>query len=204
MRPTGEQGGACEASRTVMGADELQRIALPAGVDRQPTDLHRLAYQDRKGDVHLPLDGILDLAHAFAKAEPHTVTEYLDDAETELRLRASVPGDHWNREHLRDRAPAFALARRWAGLEHDAALLREEIARLRGHVHAAADELKTAGSETAARRLERALAAGSQLKAPYQFARCDRGISPPVRRRVSAGRSAAMASRWRRIGSCRR
>jgi hypothetical protein len=108
--------------------------------------------------VHLPLDGILELARAFAKAEPQTVTEYLDDAETELRLRASVPGDHWYREHLRHQAPAFALVRRWAGLEQDAVLLREEITRLRGLVHAAADELKTAGNETAARRLERALA----------------------------------------------
>ena len=56
---------------------------------------------------------------------------YLDDQEEELRLRGNVPSDGWWHGYLREQAPGYALARRWAGIEQEAAALRAEIARLR-------------------------------------------------------------------------
>jgi hypothetical protein len=46
-----------------------------------PADLHPLAYRDRHGNVHLPLEATVELARAFAAAEPTTVIGYLDDQE---------------------------------------------------------------------------------------------------------------------------
>jgi hypothetical protein len=140
-----------------MDEDELQRICDRAGVSAVPSDLHPLAFRDRHGHVHLPLDGVVRLAQAFAAVEPQTVNQYIDDQEEEMRLRGNVPGDRWWHDYLREHAPGFALARRWAGLEQEADALRQEIARLRSLVSRAAYDLKAAGQEHKARRLLRAL-----------------------------------------------
>jgi hypothetical protein len=53
-----------------MCEEELERIMRRAGLEGEPTSLHHLAFRDRFGEVHLPLDGAEPLARAFAAAEP--------------------------------------------------------------------------------------------------------------------------------------
>ena len=154
---TGERGAYVAESGTAMDERELQRILDRAGVDIAPDQLHLLAYRDRHGQVHLPLDAAVTLAQAFAAAEPQTVVGYLDDQEQEMRIKGNQPGDRWYHQYLREMSPGFALARHWAGLEQEAEMLRKEIARLRTLVSAAAYDLKAAGHERKGSRLLRAL-----------------------------------------------
>ncbi len=107
--------------------------------------------------MHLPLEATVELARAFAAAEPATVVGYLDDQEEEMRLRGNRPGERWWHSHLREKAPGFAIARQWAELEREAQMLRQEIARLRSLVARAAYDLEQAETERKAQRLLRAL-----------------------------------------------
>jgi hypothetical protein len=157
LESTGEPGAGAAADGTMMSEAELQRVCDRAGLTKTPADLHPLAFRDRRGDVRLPLDATVELARAFAAAEPHTVIGYLDDREEEMRLRGNQPGERWWHEYLREKAPGFALARQWAGLEQEAEMLRKEIARLRSLVSRAVSELKSVGAERKAQTLMRAL-----------------------------------------------
>ena len=157
LSATGEPGAGADPGVTVFGRDELQRILDRAGLETAPEDLHWLGYRDRRGAVHLPLDAVVELARAFAAAEPEAVTAYLDDVETELRLRGNAPGERWYHDYLRQRSPGFALAKQWAGPEQEAERLRREIARLRSLLSRAAQDLRRVRAEERAARLERAL-----------------------------------------------
>ena len=157
LESTGEPGADVTPTGTVMDEDELQRIMDRAGLQGEPADLHPLAFRDRSGGVHLPLEAAVGLARAFAATEPKTVVGYLDDREEEYRLRGNRAGERWWHEYLREKSPSFAIARQWAGLEQEAEMLRQEIARLRMLISSAAYDLKAAGEERKSRRLLRAL-----------------------------------------------
>ena len=157
LESTGEPGAYAEAGGTMMSEPELQRILDRAGLAMAPTELHTLAYRDRHGSVHLPLEATVDVARSFAAAEPHTVVAYLDDQEEELRLRGNQPGERWWHDYVRGKLPGFAVARQWAGLEQEAEMLRKEIARLRLLVSSAARELQDVGQDRKAQRIRRAL-----------------------------------------------
>lgn len=165
LESTGEPGAYVAELVTSMHEDELQRICDRAGIDITPADLHPLGFRDRRRNVHLPLDGMVRLAQAFAAAEPNTVTLYLDGEEEELRLKGNMPGERWYHQYLREQGPAFALARRWAGLQQEADPLRQEIGRLRTLVSRAAGDLSAAGQDIKARRLLRALEGRSRRTA---------------------------------------
>jgi hypothetical protein len=156
LAASGEPSASAEAI-TAMDERELQRILDRAGIDTEPVALHPLAYRDRTGWLHMPLEAAIGVAKAFAAAEPRTVTMYLDDREEEYRLLGNQPGDRAYHNLLREMSPGFALARRWAGLEQEADALREEIGRLRLLINRAAFELRDAGRDQHARRLLRAL-----------------------------------------------
>jgi hypothetical protein len=141
----------------MMSESVLQRIIDRAGLTSAPADLHPLAHRDRRGYVHLPLEATVELARAFAAAEPTTVIGYLDDQEEEMRLRGNQPGERWWHSYLREQSRGFAIARQWAGLEQEAEMLRKEIARLRSPVSGAAYDLEHAGAQSKARRPLRAL-----------------------------------------------
>lgn len=157
LASTGEPGAYAGDTTTAISEAELQRILDRAGVQTPPADLHPLAYRDRHGNVHLPLDAVVAVARAFAAAEPQTVIGYLDDEEEELRLKGNLPGERWYHQYLRELSPGFALARQLAGLEQEGEMLRKAIARLRGLLSGAACDLKSAGQERKASRLLRAL-----------------------------------------------
>jgi hypothetical protein len=93
LESTGEPGAGAAAAGTMMSESELQRIIDRAGLTSAPADLHPLAYRDRRGYVHRPLEATVELARAFAAAEPTTVIGYLDDQEEEMRLRGNQPGE---------------------------------------------------------------------------------------------------------------
>lgn len=157
LTSTAETGAYCGETGISMAENELQRILDRAGGTEAPTALHHLGYRDRHGDVHLPLDAVVAVAKAFAAAEPRTVVEYLDDLEEELRIKGRVPGDRWYHDYLREPSPGHAIARQRAGLEQEAEMLRQEIARLRILLSRAAHDLKDAGKERKANALLRAL-----------------------------------------------
>jgi hypothetical protein len=156
LASSGEPGAAAEAI-TALDERELQRILDRAGIATDPADLHAMAYRDRYGMIHMPLEAAIGVAKAFAAAEPQTVTMYLDDQEQEYRVRGLQPGDRFWHDYLRELSPGFALARRWAGLEQEAEGLRQEIARLRTLVNRAAYDLRDAGEDAKSHRLLRAL-----------------------------------------------
>jgi hypothetical protein len=91
LESTGEPGASAAAIGTMMSESELQRIIDRAGLTSAPADLHPLAYRDRHGYVHVPLDATVELARAFAAAERTTVTGYLDDQAEEMQLRGNEP-----------------------------------------------------------------------------------------------------------------
>ena len=157
LQSTGETGVCVRVDVTSMSVRELGRICDRAGLEPFPEALHPLGFEDRHGQVHLPLDGILTLAQAFAAAEPDNVTRHIDHEEEELRLRGNTPGDRWWHAHLRDKSPGLALARRWAGITRDVETLQAEVVRLRALASIAACDLKMAGQERTAQRLLRAL-----------------------------------------------
>jgi hypothetical protein len=157
LASTGEPGAYCAETGAAMPEDELQRILDRAGMTEEPTSLHPVAYRDRIGYIHLPIDAAVAVAKSFAAAEPRTVVEYIDDEEEEMRLRGNAPGERFYHQYLRELSPGFALARQWAGLEQEAEMLRKEISRLRSLVSRAAYDLKDAGQERKSRSLLRAL-----------------------------------------------
>ena len=74
-------------------------------------------------------DLLVDLAIAFAKAEPQTVILYLDLEEAEYLQKGYGDSPFWHRELLKE-LPAHAVARHWAsGAGRD--FLREELERVR-------------------------------------------------------------------------
>lgn len=135
---------------------EHQRICDRAGIPAAPSSLHPLAFRDRHDWVHLPLDGAVRLAQAFAAAEPAAVHRHITAEEDEMLLRGEVPGERWWHDHLRRQSPGHALARRWAGAAQEADALRKEIARLRMLLAGAAHDLRVADQDGKARRLLRA------------------------------------------------
>jgi hypothetical protein len=136
---------------------DLQRIMDRAGIEGEPHRLHRLGYEDRVGATHLPLETGVMIARAFAAVEPEMVLMAISDRESELKHRGNQPGSHYLHDVLRERMPAFAIARQWCGLEQEAETLRQEIARLRLLVNRAAYDLQDAGKERKGQALLRAL-----------------------------------------------
>lgn len=148
MTSTGYAGASADDDGTVhMRAEELRGIARVAGLTQQLENLHPLAYVDRDGYMHLPIEPAEQLARAYASAEPETVLMYIEDEENECRARGFEPGERFYHDWLREHTPGWALARYWAGHEEEIAFLRKEIERLRTVVDSAADALVKAGAE---------------------------------------------------------
>lgn len=77
-------------------------------------------YTDRKGIVHLPFDGALELGRRFCAAEPATILAGVEATERKWAQEAGRPGDEYMVGLLNEYRAAWALLRRWGG--HDAAL----------------------------------------------------------------------------------
>jgi hypothetical protein len=118
---------------------------------------HRAAFVDRHGILHLPFEVAERMAKQIAQREPEAVLLFIRQHEDELLAAGYQPGMRHRHSLLRDYQPAYALARQWAGFQGEAELLTREIERLRGILIQTAWTLKQNGSDSEARRLERAL-----------------------------------------------
>ena len=134
---------------------DLERIAERAGVADKPW-LKWPSVKTADGDLYLPNTVLIDLAIAFAKAEPETVNLYLDLEEKELMQEGYRYGElHPHREALKMK-PSWALARQWAANTEGRDHLREDNMRLQRLLHDAIRALKDAGEDREATRIERA------------------------------------------------
>ena len=136
------------------GVAALDRVTSRASLDDRPWR-GSPCYTNRKGSTHVPNDLLVDLALAFAKAEPQTVILYLDLEEAEYLRKGYGDSRFWHRELLKE-LPAHAIARHWSsGAERDP--LRDELERVRQLAQRACYHLKEAGQERKADSLLRQL-----------------------------------------------
>src|SRR3712207_1287012 len=158
LASSGEPSAGAGRGMVSMRDEEMQRIADRAELDQRLTDLHHLAFVDRHGELHLPLEAGEVIARAFAAAEPETVHMHIDGHEEELHTSGGyAPGQRYLHNLLREYQPGWALAREWAGFEQAVEQLQKEVGRLRDLVSMAASGLKTAAADQKVRRLMRAL-----------------------------------------------
>lgn len=101
-------------------ADALSRVATRAGV---PLPSHPAGYEDRHGRHHLPWGCALDLAVAFARAEPSTALGPVDAQEREWSRSRSLGEPNVSALLVKYRA-VWAIVRQWAG--DDAAVARRD------------------------------------------------------------------------------
>lgn len=148
MYSTGYNDASADDDGTIhMRAEELREIARLAGLPQKLEDLDSLAYVDRDGYMHLPIDVAEKLAYAYASAESEMVLMSIEDDEKEWSARGFEDGERFWHDYLREKTPGFALARYWAGHENEVAFLNSEIERLRKVIDSAADALVKAGAE---------------------------------------------------------
>jgi hypothetical protein len=133
----------------------LERLAQRAGLQERPW-LSRPSF-GRSGVLMVDNEALIRLAEAFSRAEPSTVTMYLDSVENEYRARGFQPGDTFWHDYLRENGPAIAVARLWAGGQQARDHHMAEAERLRNLVADAIRTLRAAGHEVEATRLQRAL-----------------------------------------------
>jgi len=102
--------------------DALERVASRAGI--KPPE-HLSGYADRHGRHRLPWECALELAEAFAHAEPRTVLDSIDMQESEMANEVRFEGRTYLAGLLTEYRAAWAIVRLWAG--HDVAVaIREE------------------------------------------------------------------------------
>lgn len=135
--------------------ERARRLWRRAHLPGEP-DHHPLAYIDRHGTMHLPYETALQFAHAPAAAEPEPCIHYLQEREDRLRAEGNLPGERHRHGFLCELRPAFALVRDWCrSAELD--LLQAENTRLQRLLDEAIRDLRTAGLDRQANRLDRAL-----------------------------------------------
>ena len=110
-----------------------------------------------EGDLYVPNTALIDLAIAFAKAEPETVNLHLDLEEKELMEEGYRFGELYPHRQALKMKPSWAVAHQWAAGAEGRDHLREENQRLRRLLHGAVQALKGAGEDRQAARIERAL-----------------------------------------------
>jgi hypothetical protein len=138
--------------------EALDRLKERAKVDREKT--WPLAYVDRHGTVHLPLDAAIGLAKAFCAAEPMPVLTSIESTEREWSMEAGRPGGEHLVSLLNEYRASWALIRQWTG--HDPAIAQREaqIQRLERLVWDAIYALQKAGLDKEAHRLRQAVPRG--------------------------------------------
>jgi hypothetical protein len=109
------------------------------------------------------LEATVELARAFAAAEPTTIIGYLDGQEEEGRLRGNERGERWWHSRLRAKLPASWL-HGLTGLEQQGEMLRKETVRQPPLVTRIAFDLEHAGAQSKASGLLRALEGPSPAK----------------------------------------
>jgi hypothetical protein len=124
--------------------DMFERVAARAGL--QWSDGVN-SYTDRYGKCHHSWNKALELAKAFAAAEPHTVLLHIDIKERNLEIEAAEPGYSYLLSLLEEYRAAWAIVRQWASFDADKQRLHEEIKRLRDLLDQTVWKLRTSKDE---------------------------------------------------------
>jgi hypothetical protein len=141
------------------GALSVTRDALVRTADRARVDVPDSppAFVDRHGTVHLPFDHALALAKAFAAAEPQSVLLQVDAIQREYEAEARDAGNAYIVPLVNRWRAGWALCRQWAGFDQALAERDAEIERLRRIIDDTRYELRRAGNDELAARLDRKL-----------------------------------------------
>ena len=132
----------------------MDRVAVRAGLDSKPWR-SAPCYTNRHKTTYLPNSLLVDLALAFANAEPQTVNLHLDLEEAEYVQKGYGDSPLWHRDLLKA-LPAHAIARQWSSGE-GRDYLRDELERVRRLAQEACYHHKEAGQDRKAASLLRQL-----------------------------------------------
>jgi hypothetical protein len=107
----------------------MERVADRIGMTDRPWRSWP-CFTNHDGDIYIPNTLLVDLAIAFAKAEPETVHLYLDVEERQLLDEGYHHWEHRTHRELLQMKPAYALARHWAGGVREHKYLQERVREL--------------------------------------------------------------------------
>jgi hypothetical protein len=163
LEATAEPEVSLDERRGVVQGPEaaLHRIADRAGLtDEQRSKLTRSpACRDvRFGEWRIPWERAHDLAMTFAKAEPDTVSLFIETQEEELKRRGYEWGERFYHRYLIQQRPGFALARDWtSGHNEEVKYLHQRVSDLERLLAEAAERLEASGERNLANRIQRKL-----------------------------------------------
>lgn len=136
----------------------LPRVAERCGISDEPWS-KRPAIVDREGHMYVPNEVLIDLALAFAKAEPESVHLWLDHQAREL-LEGYGPRDHQRHARMIQSMPSHALARHWTGGMREHKYMRDRIRELELLLEYTITALEACGARQKASHARQRLEAG--------------------------------------------
>jgi hypothetical protein len=134
----------------------LERLADRIKLEHRPWQ-HAPCFKNVNGDIYAPIEMLIEVAIAFAKAEPETVNLRLEMEEAEYVQRGYGLGESYYHKELLNKKPSFALAREWAKREEGRDYLKEELERVTYLLNRAIGYLKDLGETRKVGLLEREL-----------------------------------------------
>jgi len=146
----------------------LERVAQRCGLTEQAWTKWP-SFKDRDGHYLVPTQVLIDIAIAFAQAEPETVHLHLDH-EANLLLEDQ---DQWGRDrrsNMIQAMPAHTLARHWAGGMREHKYLVERVRELELLVEYTITALEASGETRKAHYARRRLEAGYNHSLALQLA----------------------------------
>ena len=136
----------------------LERVAQRCGITEQAWTKWP-SFKDRDGHYLVPIQVLIDIAIAFAQAEPETVHLHLDHEANRL----IEDQDQWGRDrrsNMIQAMPAHTLARHWAGGMREHKYLRERVRELELLVEYTITALEASGETRKANYARRRLETG--------------------------------------------
>lgn len=134
--------------------DAIERIGRRAGY---APPMVPPAFVDRQGAAHYPFDTAVTLAQTFATAEPQTVLMEVETNQEKYEREAREIGNSHLVPLVNRWRAGWALCRQWEGFDQALAQRDAEIERLRRIVEDLRYELRRAGEDELAARLDRKL-----------------------------------------------
>jgi len=155
LEASGEAGVWVDNQGAISGpADSLDRIAQRAGYELKTNPP---AYIDRTGYAHHPFDVGVELAKAFAGAKPQTVLLTIETEEEQYSRESREIGNSYLVPLVQRWRAGWALCRQWAGFDQAIARREAEIERLRRIISDLQYDLRRAGHDELATKIERKL-----------------------------------------------
>lgn len=146
----------------------LERVAQRCALTEQAWT-KRPSFKDRNGHYLVPTQILIDIAIAFAQAEPETVHLHLDHEANQL-LEGQGQWGRDRRSSLIQAMPAHILARHWAGGMREHKYLVERVRELELLVEYTITALEASGETRKANYARRRLEAGYNRSLALQLA----------------------------------